>query len=159
MFLAIFWAYVGQPDDHIGWATLMPFASIYRTNQRTNPWIFFKWELRELKISVRVKGWAIFKKKFFFASSPWKSVNIYRLPRMGRNFDDYPGFQPKITFLYYYLHDCMYFNVTPDLWGKKCNHPQYDLTPWRLTLNQGLESPIQKTWQQISEVQDVEICQ
>ena len=34
------------------------------------------------------------KKKFFFASSPWKLVNIYRLARMGQNFDDYPGFQP-----------------------------------------------------------------
>ena len=39
-FLAIFWAYVGQPDNHIGWATLMPFTSIYSTNPRTNPWNF-----------------------------------------------------------------------------------------------------------------------
>ena len=36
-FLALFWAYVGQPDDHIGWATLMPFVSIYSTNPRNNP--------------------------------------------------------------------------------------------------------------------------
>ena len=25
---------------------------------------------------------------------------------MGRNFDDYPGFQPKTTFMYYFAHDC-----------------------------------------------------
>ena len=29
-----------------------------------------------------------FKKKFFFASLPWKLVNIYRLARMCRNFDE-----------------------------------------------------------------------
>ena len=35
-----FWAYVGQPDDHIGWATLMPFALICFINPRTNLWNF-----------------------------------------------------------------------------------------------------------------------
>ena len=30
---------------------------------------------------------------FFFASSPWKSVQIYSVERM--NFDDYPGLQPN----------------------------------------------------------------
>ena len=38
--LALFWAYVRQPDDHIGWVTLMPFASINPTIPRTNPWNF-----------------------------------------------------------------------------------------------------------------------
>ena len=28
-FLALFWAYIRQPDNHIGWATLLPFALIY----------------------------------------------------------------------------------------------------------------------------------
>ena len=28
MFLALFWAYIGQPDNHIGWVTLMPLKSI-----------------------------------------------------------------------------------------------------------------------------------
>ena len=27
-----------QPDNHIGWATPMPFASIYPTHPRTNSW-------------------------------------------------------------------------------------------------------------------------
>ena len=40
MFLALFWAHVGQPDGHLGWTTLMPLASIYPTNPRTNPWNF-----------------------------------------------------------------------------------------------------------------------
>ena len=31
-FWALFWAYIRHPDSHIGWATLMPFASIYSTN-------------------------------------------------------------------------------------------------------------------------------
>ena len=45
-FLALFWAHVGQPDDHIGWPTLIPFASIFSTNSRTNPWNFRKKILR-----------------------------------------------------------------------------------------------------------------
>ena len=46
----------------------------------------------------------------FFLFIPMKigfSVNIYRLARMARNFNDYPGFQPKTTFMYYFAHDCM----------------------------------------------------
>ena len=31
----------------------------------------------------------------FFASSLLKSVTIYLIARMGRNFDDYPDFQQK----------------------------------------------------------------
>ena len=34
-----------------------------------------------------------FAKFFFFASFPWKLVNIYRIARMGQNFDDYSDFQ------------------------------------------------------------------
>ena len=48
----------------------------------------------ELRISVLFESAIL----IFFASSPWKLVNIYRLARMGRNFDDYPGFQPKEPF-------------------------------------------------------------
>ena len=45
----IFWlflAYIGQPHDHIGWATSMPFASINSTNPRTNLWNFCEKFLR-----------------------------------------------------------------------------------------------------------------
>ena len=37
------------------------------------------------------------KKNFFFASIFFKLVIVYGIPRMGRNFDDYPGFQLKTT--------------------------------------------------------------
>ena len=93
---ACFRPYVGQPDDHIGWSTLMPFTSIYPIDPRTNSWNFRKkyWELTRKKTQLFWVG----NFEFFFASLPRKSVNIYRLARMGQNFDDYPGFQPKIAY-------------------------------------------------------------
>ena len=92
----------------------MPCAAIYRTNQRSNPWkkVFKKnenwrsWKCQFFWLESKAEQFSNFF--FFFASSPWKSVNIYRLARMGRNFDDYPGFQPKTTFMYYFAHDCTY---------------------------------------------------
>ena len=35
-FLALFWAYIGQPDDHIGWATLMPHCESW-SNWKKQP--------------------------------------------------------------------------------------------------------------------------
>ena len=70
-----FWAYVGQPHDHIGWAPSMPFASINPTNPRTDPWNFHK---KILRID-RVEKWPFFesailnfffKKKKFFLPHP-----------------------------------------------------------------------------------------
>ena len=52
----------------------------------------------QLKISVFFESAILiffFKNKIFFASSPWKSVNIYNAARMDRNFDVYPGLQQK----------------------------------------------------------------
>ena len=65
-FLALFWAYIGQPDNHIGWATLMPFASIYSTNPRTNPWNFRK------KI-LRIDGAGKWHFVVFFVFGSWVS--------------------------------------------------------------------------------------
>mgnify|MGYP006975916474 CR=1 FL=1 len=45
-FLVCFWAYVGQPHGHIGWAIPMPFVSMNSTNPRTAPWNFNKKILR-----------------------------------------------------------------------------------------------------------------
>ena len=45
----------------------------------------------ELKISVFL-SWPFW---IFFAPFPLKSVNIYIVARMGRNFDDCPGLQQK----------------------------------------------------------------
>jgi hypothetical protein len=84
-FFARFWAYVGQPHGHIGWATSMPFASINSTNPRTNPWSFHKkyWELAILKnvFFLSRPFW------FFFAFFPSKQVKNYGLARMGQNFE------------------------------------------------------------------------
>ena len=44
--LDCFWAHVGQPHNHIGWATPMAFLTINSTNPRTNPWHFHKKILR-----------------------------------------------------------------------------------------------------------------
>ena len=55
--------------------------------------------------------WTLFKKKenksFFFASSPWKSVKGSEISRMGWNFDDYPGFQPKIIHPKHFSPQCI----------------------------------------------------
>ena len=80
-FLSIFWAYVGQPDNHIGWATLMILASLKFLGKNIENWWFSKTWVSHFK--------------FYFASSPWKSVKIDSVARMGRNFDNYPDFQPK----------------------------------------------------------------
>ena len=45
-FFVCFWAYVGQPHGHKGWAKSMPFALINPTNPRTNPWNFHEKILR-----------------------------------------------------------------------------------------------------------------
>ena len=38
-----------------------------------------------------------------FASFPWKSVKIFRVERMGWNFDDYSSFMKIVIIHYYYL--------------------------------------------------------
>ena len=69
------------------------------------------WELAELKNSVFLSRpfWIFFsKKKKKFTSSPWKLVKVSWVSRMGRNFDDYPGFQQKITPPKHFSRQCMY---------------------------------------------------
>ena len=43
---------------------------------------------------------------FFFASSSWKWLKFSWAARMDRNFDDYPGFQPKTTPAWRYAAQC-----------------------------------------------------
>ena len=31
---------------------------------------------------------------------------------MGQNFDDYPGFQPKTTFMYYFAHNSVALGIS-----------------------------------------------
>ena len=121
VFFACFRPYVGQLDDHIGWVTLMPFATIYPTDPRTNPSQFCKkyWELTVLKnvVFLRSHFGIFFSKKnikkhffsifFFFCLVPWKAVRGSWVARMGRNFDVYPGFQPMRSWANTYAQDCM----------------------------------------------------
>ena len=72
VFSVLFWGYIGQPDNHIGWATSLPFTSIYSIHQRTNPWKFHKKVLRI--------GWAgkwLFLRPPFFPSSHWKTTLFF----------------------------------------------------------------------------------
>ena len=92
-FFACFRPYIHQADKHIGWATLMPFPSIYPTDPRTNLWNFREKILRmdgfENSVFLRWPFWFI----NFFLLHPIKSSQSF-FARMGQNFDDYPGFQP-----------------------------------------------------------------
>ena len=71
---------------------------------------FYKPKDQSMKFSLKnIENWRFWKMTFFwvghfgffffkktnksFASFPWKSVNIYRIARMGQHFDDYPGIQ------------------------------------------------------------------
>ena len=67
-----FWAYVGEPHGHIGWATLatsMPFASINSNNPRTNPRNFggncSAFGVVEKLFFLSRPFWIFFKKKIF----------------------------------------------------------------------------------------------
>ena len=64
--------------------------------------------LYHILINWSQKFWVVYVYyRFILEQCACKSVNIYRLARMARNFNDYPGFQPKTTFMYYFAHDCM----------------------------------------------------
>ena len=71
VFVGCFCPYVGQPHDHIGWATSMPFASINPTNPRTNPWNFHKKILRIGDFEKR-PFWKSAILDFFFCLIPMK---------------------------------------------------------------------------------------
>ena len=106
---------------HISWNRLF-CAGNQSNHQKLNPflltykcWLIFMGMKQKKNQNGRLKKTEFFFKYFFmkiseigpwvsrinwykgqnftFVSSPWKSVNIYRLARMCENFDDYPGFQ------------------------------------------------------------------
>ena len=73
--------------------------------------LFLELKTESLKFSRKnIENWGSWKSQFFlsrpfwfffqkkgFASFQWKSVIIYRIARMGQNFDDYPNFQSQTT--------------------------------------------------------------
>ena len=98
-FFDCFCPYVRQSHNHIGWATLMPMASINPTNPRTDLWNFREKILR-IGDFEKQPFWKIghfefcsSKKKNVFAWFSWKSVQICMVEWMGQNFDVFPAFQ------------------------------------------------------------------
>ena len=65
VFFACFRAYVGQPLNHIGWTTSMPFASINPTNPRTNPWNFHRKTFRIWGVENLFFFWVGYFEVFF----------------------------------------------------------------------------------------------
>jgi hypothetical protein len=106
VFFGNFWAYVGQPHGHIGWAISMSFASCNPTNPRPNPWNFHK---KILRIGGFEK-WPFFESAIliFFALSLWKLVTHYVLEWMGLKFYDNDGLQPKISPPKHFSRQCIY---------------------------------------------------
>jgi hypothetical protein len=64
-FYPFFWAYVGQPDDHVGWATSMPFASNLCYSPKNQSLKFLRKNIK----NWRSWFWVIrfFKNKFCFS--------------------------------------------------------------------------------------------
>ena len=92
VFLGCFWAYVGQPHDHISWAKPMPFASINSTYPRTNPWNFHK---KILRIGGAGK-WPFFRQPFWFFFLIKKQTNLLHLIEKTK------GFHMRYHFFLYY---------------------------------------------------------
>ena len=98
VFLGCFWASIKQPNNHIGWATSMPFAWISTTNPRTNRWNFHKNISRIGGFENLSFFWVAHFWKKISKKKNWKSVKVYWLTRMGQNFDQV---KPDNTFLAY----------------------------------------------------------
>jgi hypothetical protein len=72
VFSGCFWANLGQPYNHIGWATPMSFPSINPTKPRINPWNF---HLKTLRIGGAGK-WGFFLRCPFWISFFQKKKNL-----------------------------------------------------------------------------------
>ena len=80
----------------------MPFASFNSTNPRTNPWNFHKKILRigdfeKWPFLSRPFCFCFQKKNFVLFFSNEENLGFHMRYHFFRNFDDYPGFKPKIT--------------------------------------------------------------
>ena len=73
-FFACFRPYIQQPDNHIDWATLLPYASIYPTNPRTSPWNFCKKNIEKWWSWISHFFESAILNFFFQNFSQWKSA-------------------------------------------------------------------------------------
>ena len=115
MFLGCFWALAGQPYNHIGWATSIPFASINPTNPRP------LWNFREMFF----ENWRFWKSQFFelailnffFQKKMLHShQNQSNFMWIGWNFDVFPvsrKFLAMRNITLYSVHTCLCFYYRP----------------------------------------------
>ena len=84
-----------------------PLHQFILLKQKPIPEIFANtyWELAKLKDSVFFECAIL---NLFFLLHPHENQSVSWVARMGRNFDDYPGFQPKTTPAQRYATQCMY---------------------------------------------------
>ena len=76
-FNPFFGAYVGQPDSHIVWATVMPFTSIYPIYPRTNLWNFHEKIMRIGRAGkIHFFSFTGLFKNIFFIFSQLKSKSL-----------------------------------------------------------------------------------
>ena len=117
----LFWA--GNQSDHqnfdqslLSYKYWLIFIRKRKKIKMANSWNFCEKILRIGGVEKSQFFWVgrfesfFTKKKCFFASSQWKSVNIYRIARVDPNLDDYPGFQPKTTPASRYATQCKAFS-------------------------------------------------
>ena len=87
---------VAQPIWSSGCPT-MAFASIYYTHPKTNSLDFGNKYVLRIGGDENLRFFETAILDFVFKSSLWKSVKNSWVEKMGRNFDDYSGFQHKTT--------------------------------------------------------------
>ena len=118
VFFGHFWAYVGQPHDHIGWAPSMPFALINPTNPRTDPWNFHKKILRIgdfekcTFFESAILNFFFRKKNFFFCFFPMKISQILLVSKDGSKFWSSQTWQHFLTHTKHSWGECIYNSIT-----------------------------------------------
>ena len=90
-----------QSLNHIGWATLMPFASINPTNPRTNPWNFKNWRFWKSQYFFNL---AIFN---FLCLIPMKTNQSSFVSKNGSKFWSSQKWQDLLTQTKHYAPECM----------------------------------------------------
>ena len=95
VFFALKWPFVGQPDNHIGWATSLAYTWVSSTYPRTISWNFGEKMFRiggfeKLTFFETIKfQYSKFKKfSFFFASFLFKCLKNSWVSWIGFNFYD-----------------------------------------------------------------------
>ena len=112
VFLALFWAYVAQPDSHIAWVTLSCIIQTYSPKDQSILAI-----IAQLLVVVEKRSFfesAILN--FFFASFLIKLVTIYQKPMFFGNFDEYPDFQQKARGYKIMSHTVVLLLCTGKIW-------------------------------------------